>query len=162
MAFHLVLYDCSLLRTNSLQSSQCWHCKCNTTSQSDIDHDIDDVPPPSPRRSGRQNRGAPALRDNDVYEAAIDLVCLAAHEREALGGEQPKKWAAAMDNEPEFLWKNGVYVEVARLVGKKGISNVFWIGSIRATSGGAWVKRWFRRQGLPVLCPGEGWSQGVR
>ena len=72
------------------------------------DDDDDDVPPPSPRQSGRQNRGMPPLRYDNVYEAVVDLMCPTTI-KEALG-EQAYKWATAMDNELESLWRHGVYV----------------------------------------------------
>ena len=45
------------------------------------------------------------------------------------------KWAEAMDSELESLWKNGVYVEVARLVGKKVIGSK-WVFRIKTNSAG--------------------------
>ena len=41
---------------------------------SDNEGDEDDNPPP-PRRSARSNRGVPPLRYDDVFEAAVDLIC---------------------------------------------------------------------------------------
>ena len=70
-------------------------------SDSEGDDGDVDTAPPSPRRSGRLNRGVPALRYDDIYEAAIDIMC-PNMVKEALGGEQAEKWAAAMDNELEF------------------------------------------------------------
>ena len=64
----------------------------------------------------------PPLRYDDVFEAAVDLICPSTV-KEALGGDQAEKWAEAMDSELESLWKNGVYVEVARPVGKKVIGS---------------------------------------
>ena len=66
---------------------------------------------PPPRRSGRENRGVPPLRYDDVFEAAIDLTCPETV-KEALGGDNAEKWAEAMDKELESPWKNKVYVEV--------------------------------------------------
>ena len=91
-------------------------------SDSEGGDDNDDTPPPTSRRSGRLNRGVPATRYDDIYEAAIDIMCPETV-KEALGGDQAKKWAAAMDNELKSLWKNGVYLEVARPTGKKVIGS---------------------------------------
>ena len=43
--------------------------------------------------------------------------------KEALGGDQAYKWAAATDGELESLWKNGVHLEVSRPLGKKVIGS---------------------------------------
>ena len=77
-----------------------------------------DGPPPPPRLRERQKRGVPLLRYDDVYEATIELMCPPTV-KEALGGDRAEMWADAMDKELEYLWKNAVYVEVAKPAGKK-------------------------------------------
>ena len=69
----------------------------------------EDNNPPQPRRSARDNRGVPPLRYDDVFEAAVDLICPSTVE-EALGGDQAEKWAEAMDSELESLWKRMEYM----------------------------------------------------
>ena len=76
----------------------------------------------------------PPLRYDDVFEAAVDLICPSTVQ-EALGGDQAEKWAEAMDSELESLWKNGVYVEVARPIGKKVIGSK-WVLRIKTNSAG--------------------------
>lgn len=101
----------------------------DSDNEGDDDNNIDGVPPPSLRRSGRQNRGVPTLRYDDVNEAAFYLMCPTTM-KEAFGGEQAEKWALTMDNELESPWKSGVYVEVAKPDGKKVIGNE-WVLRIK-------------------------------
>ena len=54
------------------------------------DNRISQTPPP-PRCSGRENRGVPPLRYDDVFEAAIDLTSSETLKK-ALGGDNAEKW----------------------------------------------------------------------
>ena len=98
------------------------------------EEDNNDPPDPPPRRSNRSNRGVPPLRYDDAYAAAVDLMCPETV-KEALGGDQAEKWAAAMDSELESLWKNGVYIEVSRPHGKKVIGSK-WVLRIKTDAAG--------------------------
>ena len=98
------------------------------------DEDNDDTSDPPPRRSNRSNRGVPPLRYDDIYAAAVDLMCPATV-KEALGGDKAEMWAAAMDKELESLWQNKVYVEVTRPPGKKVIGSK-WVLRIKTDAEG--------------------------